>query len=99
MDTKQHRKKLQVIKINEDNENTPALSIILPRRKRMRARDVLRIQSQLIRGFIDGKIESQKAKDLSYLCSNYLNNIQVVEYEERIEQLEKKQARLSNEKL
>ncbi len=90
MDAKQQEKKLQVIKMTKDNQNTPTLSIILPRRKRMRARDVLRIQSQLIRSFIDGKVESQKAKDLSYLCSNYLNNIQAVEYEERLEQLEKK---------
>lgn len=67
---------------------SPSLGIIIPKRVRFRARDILSIHSQLIRKFISGELKSQEAKDLSYLCSNYLNALQVTEFESRLKSLE-----------
>lgn len=83
-----NKKSSQTLAIYKVDKNTP-FGIIIPKRKKLKARDVLSIHSQLIRNFISGQIESQEAKDLSYLCSNYLNTLQFAEYEQRIEQLEK----------
>lgn len=68
--------------------NSPSLGIVIPKRTRFRAKDILSIHSQLIRKFISGELKSQEAKDLSYLCSNYLNALQVTEFESRLKSLE-----------
>lgn len=86
-----HDNKLQVIDLAKDGFNSQtAFKIILPRRKSLRPRDVLKIQSQLIRAFLRNEIESQRAKDLSYLCTNYLSNLQIVELEKKVELLNEK---------
>lgn len=85
---KQNEKKLQVVELNKDKHNTHPYGIKLPSRKNFKPKDVLRIQSQLIRGFVSGKIDDQSAKTLSYLCNNYIQNLQLVEFEERIQKLE-----------
>lgn len=86
-----HDNKLQVIDLAKDGSNSQtAFKIILPRRKSLRPRDVLKIQSQLIRAFLRNEIESQRAKDLSYLCTNYLSNLQIVELEKKVELLNEK---------
>jgi len=81
-------KKLQVIGFNEDNLNTPFPGLIIPNKIKLNSKDVLRIQSQLIKGFISGKVEGQKAKDLSYLTSTYLQTLQTVDLENRLDKLE-----------
>ena len=77
----------QVVKNKELTANNP-FGIILPKRTRLKGRDILAIHSQLIRNFISGELDNQSAKDLSYLCSNYLNALQVVEFEDRLSKLE-----------
>ena len=84
----QKENKLQVVELPKDTANTPCLGIKLPNKKNFKPKDILRIQSQLIQGFIKGEIEDNEAKTLSYLCSNYLQNLQLIEYEERITKLE-----------
>ena len=85
------KSKLQVIDLDKDNSNSQtAFKIILPKRVNLRPRDVLKIQSQLIRAFLRNEIESQRAKDLSYLCTNYLSNLQIVELEKKVELLNEK---------
>lgn len=56
-------------------------NIPLPDKKKFNSKDILRLQSSLISGFIRGTIESSEAKTLSYLCSNYIQNLQAVETE------------------
>lgn len=80
--------KPQVIITKGLRANSP-FGIIMPKRKKLKARDILAIHSQLIRGFVGGHLLNQDAKDLSYLCSNYLSALQVVEFEDRISKLEK----------
>lgn len=80
-------KNSQIIKTKGLNTNT-RFDIIMPKRNKLKGRDILTIHSQLIRGFINGTLQNKDAKDLSYLCSNYLNALQVVEYEDRISLLE-----------
>ncbi len=85
----------------------PELSIIqglggkypltLPSRKVYRAKDILRIQSQLISGFIRGEIESEPAKTLSYLCNTFLTSLQFAEFETRLENIERETKGKSNE--
>lgn len=82
-------KSSQVIDLHKFNNNSAPLGIVIPKRKNLKARDVLSIHSQLIRNFISRNINSQEAKDLSYLCTNYLSALQLVDYEKRIEDLEK----------
>jgi len=86
---KMKRKSSQVIELHKFNNNSTPFGIVIPKRKNLKARDVLSIHSQLIRNFISGNIDSQEAKDLSYLCTNYLSALQLVDYEKRIEDLEK----------
>lgn len=85
---KSAKNNLQVVNFSTDKENTPHLGIKLPNKKNYKPKDILRIQSQLIQGFIKGEIEDGEAKTLSYLCSNYLQNLQFIEFEERITKLE-----------
>lgn len=87
---KQKLSERQVIDLAKDNYNQTAFKIILPKRIKLRPRDILRIQSQLIRAFLKNEIESQRAKDLSYLCANYLSNFQIVELEKKVELLNEK---------
>lgn len=84
----QSQQDLKIYKVKGDCVNP--FGIILPRRKRLKARDVLSIHSQLIRNFIAGEIVSQEAKDLSYLCTNYLNALQHAETEKRLQEIEEK---------
>lgn len=86
---KTRRKPLQVINMQSESPATGDFNIIMPRRKKMKAKDILAIHSQLIKKFMSGEVVGDKAKTLSYLCSSYLNSLQVSEYEERIEKLEK----------
>ncbi|MHB8337931.1 MAG: hypothetical protein ACYDEE_11000 [Ignavibacteriaceae bacterium] len=88
--------KLQVIDINEDSKNTP-YKINIPRNKKFNAKDILRLHSNLIRSFINGSIESNEAKTLSYLCSNYLEALQGTEIEEKLKAIEERIA-TQNEK-
>jgi len=81
-------KKLQVVGFNEDNLKTPFPGLIFPNKIKLNSKDVLRIQSQLIKGFISGKVEGQKAKDLCYLTSTYLQTLQTVDLENRLDKLE-----------
>ena len=87
-----HDNKLQVIDLAKDDPShgQTEFKIILPRRKSLRPRDILKIQSQLIRAFLRNEIESQRAKDLSYLCTSYLSNLQIVELEKKVELLNEK---------
>ncbi|MHB8578984.1 MAG: hypothetical protein ACYDA4_03875 [Ignavibacteriaceae bacterium] len=86
---------LKVIDIKEGSENTP-YKIIIPRNKKFTAKDILRLHSNLIRSFINGSIESNEAKTLSYLCSNYLAALQGTELEEKLSAIEERIAQ--NEK-
>jgi len=89
MTIKQRGKSSQLVKTNNIKPNT-TFGIIIPNRKRLRAKDILSIHSQLIRKFISGEINSQSAKDLSYLCSNYLSALRDSEMEERLNKIEAK---------
>ena len=84
---------LEIVKPQKVSSNP--LGINISRKKKFTSKDILRIHSQLIRGFINGTIESQEAKTLSGLCSNYIQALQQTEYEDRIQELEKK---ISDEK-
>jgi hypothetical protein len=88
-------KELKVIEIKENNKDTP-YKINIPRNKKFTAKDILRLHSNLIRSFINGNIESDNAKVLSYLCSNYLEALQGAEMEKKLAEIEEK---ISNEKL
>lgn len=79
---------LKVIQMQGDSSNTPFPGLIIPSKVNLRPKDILRIQSQLIRAFLSGRINGQPAKDLTYLCSQYLANLQTVELEKRLEILE-----------
>ena len=87
---------LKVIDINEDSKNTP-YKINIPRNKKFTAKDILRLHSNLIRSFINGSIESNEAKTLSYLCSNYLAALQGTELEQKLQEIESRITQ--NEKL
>ena len=88
---KNESSELKVITMQGDSPNTPFPGLILPNKINLRPKDILRIQSQIIRGFIKGTVVGQNAKDLSYLCSTFLQNLQIVELEARIEKLENSQ--------
>lgn len=77
--------KLAEVKNLPDNK----FGIQIPKKKKFNSRDILRIQSQLISGFINGTVESNEAKTLSYLCSNFVNNLQAAETEQRLNEIEK----------
>lgn len=79
---------LQVIDLQKNSPNP--YKITLPRNKKFNSKDILRLHSNLIKSFINGSIESNEAKTLSYLCSNYLKALQGVEVEERLKTLEEK---------
>ena len=79
---------LQVIDLQKNSPNP--YKITLPRNKKFNSKDILRLHSNLIKSFINGSIESNEAKTLSYLCSNYLQALQGVEVEERLKTLEEK---------
>ena len=85
---KNESSRLKVVTMQGDSSNTPFPGLIIPCKVNLRPKDILRIQSQIIRGFIKGTVAGQNAKDLSYLCSTYLQNLQTVELEGRLENLE-----------
>ncbi len=79
--------KLKVVSLQGNNSNNP-YKINIPRNKKFRAKDILRLHSNLIRSFIKGDIESNEAKTLSYLCSNYLEALGQCVLEEKIKKIE-----------
>ena len=81
------REELKVLDLHKDNPNSP-FKINIQRKKKFNSRDILRLHSNLIRSFISGSIDSNEAKTLSYLCSNYLEALKQIEFEERLIQLE-----------
>ena len=81
--------KLKVLELQKDSGNNP-YKINIPRKKKFSPKDILRLHSNLIRSFIAGTIESNEAKTLSYLCSNYLQALEGVEIEKRLSELEEK---------
>jgi len=76
-----------MIKKQQHSDNSP-FGIKLPRNRTLKAKDVLRIHSQLISQFIAGNINNHEAKTLAYLCSSYLAVYNTVEIEERLKKLE-----------
>lgn len=84
--TKTQSSKLSIIK----NLNSNTYGIPLPKKKKLSAKDVLRLHSALIRSFINGNIEESSAKTLSYLLSNFLASYQAFEMEQRLIKLEEK---------
>lgn len=97
MSTNSQKKSSQVFDLHKFNKDSP-YGIMIPKRKKLKARDILSIHSQLIRNFISGQIESQNAKDLSYLCTNYLNTLQIVETEERLFEIENRLSKMDKRK-
>lgn len=93
----QRENKPKVLRLKQDSLSTRSnqYGIRLPRKKKFNSKDILRIHSQLIRGFINGSIESAEAKTLSGLCANYIQALQQAEIEERLKAIEEK----INEKL
>jgi len=81
--------KLKVLELQKDNGNNP-YKITIPRNKKFSPKDILRLHSNLIRSFINGSIESNEAKTLSYLCASYLQALESVEIEKRLSELEEK---------
>lgn len=78
------------MKLTVINSQSNKFGITIPDKKRYNAKDILRIQSQLISNFIQGKIDGSDAKVLSYLCSNFIQNLSVVEVETRLKNLEER---------
>ena len=83
----QRRKSLEILNLQKDKPDSP-FGIIIPKKRRLNGKDILRLHSQLISKFISGEINSQAAKDLSMLTSNHLTIIKAVEFEARIAELE-----------
>lgn len=83
---------LQVIEFEKDNSIIPFIKI--PNKVRLTAKDILRIQSQLISGFVKNKVDSETAKTLLYLTNGYIQALKAIEFEERINKIEE---RLRNE--
>jgi hypothetical protein len=54
----------------------------------LKAKDISRIMSKLITGFCRGTIKSSDAKDLSYLCTQFIHIKSAVDFESRIRKLE-----------
>lgn len=74
-------------KMEPIRSNIPGVSI--PNKKILKAKDVKKVLSQLISSFIKGQIKSDEAKSLCYLCQSYITVLQQVDFEERLDQLEK----------
>lgn len=58
--------------------------------KYLKIKDVKRSYSRLIQDFCKGLINNEDAKTITYMFSGYLQLIRDVEFEERLNQLEKK---------
>jgi hypothetical protein len=84
-------KDLQVIEMKGDSANqTDFPGLKMPKRKEFKPKDCLRLQSQLIRGFINGTIRSERARELSYHLTSYITTYKAVELESRLDNLELK---------
>jgi hypothetical protein len=86
--------RMKVLSLQGISPNSP-FNIKISRNKKFNSTDILRLHSQLIRAFINRDIESNDAKTLSYLCSNYLEALGMLEIEERLKLIEE---RVNNEK-
>jgi hypothetical protein len=83
---KPDQKNPKVLNLETDNRNPP---IKIPKKQKLNSKDILRINSQLITAFVKRELNSSYAKTLSYLCSNYIQNLQQTEIETKLEALEK----------
>jgi hypothetical protein len=86
MKSENNKREMQLIPFDKANK----LGIKIPKKLKLNSRDILRIQSQLITGFIRGTIDSQEAKDLMYLTTGFVATLKAVEIEDRLNDIEGK---------
>ncbi len=89
-------KNLKVVNFKGVNNNyQPFAGVIVSKKKKLNPKDILRIHSQLISGFISGKVQSDDAKSLSFLCVKYLECLNIVEFETKLNTLESQVEKLT----
>ena len=93
MTKKASLKLMQTNRNKELKQDTPLTGLegLIPKTKKtLKPKDIQRLMSKLISGFCQGKIKSDEAKTLTYLCSQYISITQTVNFENRLTELEKK---------
>lgn len=89
-DKKLKANSLKVVEVKELPQTPPRLKLFMREIKYLKVKDIKRAYSKLIQDYCHGVVSNEDARTITYMFSSYLQMIRDVEFEDRLQFLERK---------